>query len=267
MKVHNNAHSHGESWWRVQGKAKDYLKFLFVRHPFSRLWSAYLDKLFLPDFWKQVGTNVAWRVRGPGSDKRGRTCGSDVKFREFVEYSLLVHEPHWDPIYWRCDPCQFKPAVVGSLKTFERDSLLILKRMGLDWVLKGVDHQGQTEKELTTLIDYNFNLLRSRLPFYKLCTNDTHLAGLLWRTFQMNGYIPNASKYPSPAPESFTVEKFKSQVLETFRASLSLKGELEKQRREAFREAWSSLPPELMDLVKAKYRLDMLYFGFDDDNY
>ena len=267
LKVHNNVHSHGVNWQNVRGKARDYLKFLFVRHPFSRLWSAYLDKFFLPGFWQEVGVRAMWKVRGARSTEHARRCGNDLTFPEFVEFSLLAREPHWDPIYLRCDPCQFRPTVVGSMKTFERDSLLVLKRMGMEWVLKDVDHQNQNEKELTTLIEYNFNLVHSRQYFYKSCTNDTRLAGLLWRTFQMNGYIPKNSRYEASSSGPFSLEKFKTRVLETFRASLPLKEQLKKQKRDFLRNALSSLSSELMEWVKFKYRQDMLYFGFDEENY
>ena len=298
LKVHNNQHSHGVGWGGVRHKAEDYMRFMFVRHPFSRLWSAYLDKLFLPDFWRQVGTSVVWNVRRKSASavvssnnnnnhqhqqqqqqqqqQRSLACGNDVTFAEFVEYSLLAHEPHWEPIYLRCDPCQYRPTVVGSMQTFERDSRHVLRRMGLEWVLQGVDRRGQEENELTTLVDYNFDLVRSQPAFYGACTNGSHLASLLWRTFQLNGYIPKGAAYvsepeptspPRPPGSPFSVERFKARVVEAFRAALPLKAELRRQKRDFLRQALASLRPELMDWVKVKYQQDMLYFGFDEDNY
>ena len=278
LKVHSNQHSHGVGWGGVKHKAENYTRFMFVRHPFSRLWSAYLDKLFLPDFWRQVGTSVVRSVRRKSSatvsNNQGAAlaCGNDVTFAEFVEYSLLAHEPHWEPIYLRCDPCEYRPTVVGSMETFERDSRHVLRRMGLEWVLKDVDRQGQEENELTTLIDYNFDLIRSRPAFYGACTNDSHLASLLWRTFQFNGYLPKGTVYvaapPPSRPESpFSVERFKARVVQAFRAALPLKAELRRQKRDFLRQALASLRPELMDWVKVKYQQDMLYFGFDEENY
>ncbi|GFN85733.1 carbohydrate sulfotransferase [Plakobranchus ocellatus] len=31
------------------------LTFIFTRDPYRRLWSAYIDKIFLPDFWRNHG--------------------------------------------------------------------------------------------------------------------------------------------------------------------------------------------------------------------
>ena len=32
--------------------------FMIARDPYSRLWSAYLDKIFLPDFWLYLGRDI-----------------------------------------------------------------------------------------------------------------------------------------------------------------------------------------------------------------
>ncbi|XP_070182314.1 carbohydrate sulfotransferase 8-like [Littorina saxatilis] len=273
LKVHQNRHSHGVGWAEVKKAAESYLRFMFVRHPFSRLWSAYLDKLFLPDFWSEIGVPAVRRLRGKNATAHALKCGSDLTFPEFVEHSLTTYEPHWEPIYLRCDPCQYRPAVVGSMKTFARDSLFLLRQMGLEWVLKDLDRDDQEEKELATLVEYNFNRIRS-LKFYQRCVNDDQLASLLWKTFQKNGYIPKNVSYhqhntnaSSQSSANFSVSDFRDRVMKTFRASLPLQGELKKQKKAFLRDAFDSLPYGLMKKVKKKYERDMLFFGFDEENY
>ena len=39
------------------------LRFLVTRDPFARLWSAYVDKFLLPDFWGHFGLSVVRRFR------------------------------------------------------------------------------------------------------------------------------------------------------------------------------------------------------------
>lgn len=268
LKIHNNPHSHGVSWSQVENQARNFLRFMFVRHPFSRLWSAYLDKLYLPDFWLEMGVPAVKILRGGNASILAQRCGHDVSFREFVEFSLTVREPHWEPIYLRCDPCQFQPSVVGKMETFARDSMFVLRRMGLEWVLEGVDKRKQEEKELTTLIDYNFEIIHSR-AFFQGCVDDIKLSVLLWKTFQMNGYIHRNVQIGSrlSSPGSFTVENFKNHVIDVFRASARMQGELKKQKHDFLQEAFQTLPGELLQKVKLKYKPDMLYFGFTDNNY
>ncbi|XP_076456741.1 carbohydrate sulfotransferase 11-like, partial [Babylonia areolata] len=266
LKVHGTRHSHGLPWGAVRDKAMHFLRFMFVRHPFSRLWSAYVDKLFLPDFWQEVGVPAVHRVRGQNATPAARKCGHDVTFPEFVQFSLTAHEPHWEPIYLRCDPCQFQPALVGSMKTFTQDSLFMLRRMGMDWVLRDVDYHAQKEKELTTLVHYNFERVRSK-KFYTSCVNSTTLTRRLWKAFQVNGYIPDTAPVPKPSSGALSVREFQDQVLRAFRAASPNSKELKLQKQDYLRKALTSLSPELMAKVKAKYAPDMAYFGFDDTNY
>ncbi|XP_025092476.1 carbohydrate sulfotransferase 11-like [Pomacea canaliculata] len=270
--VHNNPHSHGQMWEAVAQEVQDYMRFLFVRHPFSRLWSAYLDKLYLPDFWREVGVPAVAKLRDSNATAKAKRCGSDVTFREFLEYSLEAKEPHWDPIFKRCDPCIYRPTVIGKIETFERDSLFLLRRMGLEWVLKHVDQQAQVEQELSTLIVYNFDLLHSR-TYYQGCLDDDGLARRLWATFQMNGYIPNDANYFPPcangtiANDVFFVDSFLKQVLDTVRKAYNRKDELKEQKRRALHDAFDAVSNTLLEKLLAKYQLDMLLFGFNEHDF
>ncbi|XP_041361819.1 carbohydrate sulfotransferase 9-like [Gigantopelta aegis] len=58
---------------------------LFVRDPYSRLYSVYLEKLYLPDMWNDLGVEIVKRFR-PSATKRSRLCGNDVTFVEFIQY-------------------------------------------------------------------------------------------------------------------------------------------------------------------------------------
>ncbi|XP_025092475.1 uncharacterized protein LOC112563012 [Pomacea canaliculata] len=270
--VHNNPHSHGQKWEAVVQEVQDYMRFLFVRHPFSRLWSAYLDKLYLPDFWLEVGVPAVAQLRNSSATAKAKRCGSDVTFREFLEYSLEEKEPHWDPIFKRCDPCIYRPTVIGNIETFERDSLFLLRRMGLEWVLKHVDQQAQVEQELSTLIVYNFDLLHSR-TYYQGCLDDDGMARRLWATFQMNGYIPNDANYFPPfangtvANDAFFVDSFLKQVLDTVRKAYNRKDELKEQKRRALHDAFDAVSNTLLEKLLAKYELDLLLFGFNERDF
>ena len=95
-------------------------RFMFARDPYTRVWSAYVDKLLLPNMWLSTGREIV--ARRANASARSLDCGHDVTFREFVEY--IVHQSettgsgrlngHWRPIQYVCDPCQFKPHFVGQ---------------------------------------------------------------------------------------------------------------------------------------------------------
>ena len=67
--------------------------FMFTRDPYSRLWSAYLDKLFLPDFWKYIGIKII-RDERQKPNALSLKCGYDVTIPELVRY--LVRHPAFE---------------------------------------------------------------------------------------------------------------------------------------------------------------------------
>lgn len=104
----------------VQNLSHRFFLFTVVRNPYSRLASAYLDKI----------------VRGKRSDKvlsfLSNPQKSDVSFLEFCRYLAAggVHEdPHW---YLQCDliPCGVeKLHFVGRVERLESDLNEVLKRI------------------------------------------------------------------------------------------------------------------------------------------
>lgn len=65
---------HGGPLWYYEkdAMAPDTLRFVVTRDPFSRLWSAYVDKMMLPDFWKTMGVPAVRRFRTHPSQKSKR---------------------------------------------------------------------------------------------------------------------------------------------------------------------------------------------------
>ena len=60
-----NPSARGAPLWHVENEvmAPDSLRFMVTRDPFARLWSAYVDKFILPDFWGHTGIYVVRRFR------------------------------------------------------------------------------------------------------------------------------------------------------------------------------------------------------------
>ncbi|EEC02179.1 chondroitin 4-sulfotransferase, putative [Ixodes scapularis] len=107
-----------------------YTTAMFVRHPFERLVSAYVDKALGPRavmvyFYERYWNDV------PGV----RATDRNLTFPEFVDYILnqRVNEmdPHWAPYYVTCQPCIVKYEVVGKLETANRDFALFFEALGV----------------------------------------------------------------------------------------------------------------------------------------
>ncbi|XP_068237527.1 carbohydrate sulfotransferase 11-like isoform X2 [Palaemon carinicauda] len=142
---------------KVAAKEMDKLSLLFtvVRHPFTRLVSAYRDKI--PEKYRaDLQQKMIDRYRGQINNRQqDQNKQRNVKpsedpslptFREFVLFvsdeilscepfvnsaCLQLIDPHWRPIYDRCAPCDFHYDVIAKVETFYEDQKYIRELTGL----------------------------------------------------------------------------------------------------------------------------------------
>ncbi|WAQ99215.1 CHSTE-like protein [Mya arenaria] len=122
----------------VRGEMSKGRSFMFTREPYGRLWSAYIDKFLLPDFWRTDAQAVINKVRRNATDEQ-RLCANDVTFAEFLQYIVASYprklNEHWQPVYKICDPCLVVYDVIGKQETFANDSNYILQKFGLGYLI------------------------------------------------------------------------------------------------------------------------------------
>ncbi|XP_071963853.1 carbohydrate sulfotransferase 11-like [Antedon mediterranea] len=105
-----------------------YTKFMFVRHPFSRLLSAFNQKLGphlqsygrFQDIFNQILKNFKW----DHNDK-----SQTVKFKDFLNLvingSARHSSDHWREMYTVCYPCDVPYDIIGYFEDIENDSKYI----------------------------------------------------------------------------------------------------------------------------------------------
>ncbi|XP_055001503.1 carbohydrate sulfotransferase 8 [Sorex araneus] len=110
-----------------------YTKMLFVREPFERLVSAFRDKFEHPNSYYHpvFGKAILARYRANASREALRT-GEGVRFPEFMQYLLDVHQPvgmdiHWDHVGRLCSPCLIDYDFVGKFESMEDDANFFLR--------------------------------------------------------------------------------------------------------------------------------------------
>ncbi|XP_070581489.1 carbohydrate sulfotransferase 11-like [Ptychodera flava] len=99
---------------------KTYTKVMFVRHPFERLLSAYLDKFIEnPDysFLKQYGKAIRKTANSNGS------LDGSLTFDKFVSFLLKTRQRnrHWMMYSDSCDPCRIQYDFIGKFDTLQSD--------------------------------------------------------------------------------------------------------------------------------------------------
>ncbi|KAK1163405.1 carbohydrate sulfotransferase 8-like isoform X1 [Acipenser oxyrinchus oxyrinchus] len=133
--VHNGNHLRRLDSFDKQGiheRLNAYTKVLFVREPFERLVSAFRDKFEHPNSYYHpvFGKPIISKYRVNASRAALRT-GSDVTFKEFLQYLLDVHKPvgmdiHWDHVNRLCSPCLIDYDFIGKSESMREDANFLL---------------------------------------------------------------------------------------------------------------------------------------------
>lgn len=144
-----------------------YTKFLFVRHPFERLLSAYRNKLEQRHdssryFQSRFGRRIVKRYRANATERALRD-GDDVTFAEFAGFVAdtrdTVFNEHWAPIDRLCRPCAVNYDFIGKHESLFQDSDFLLKHVaGVSDVRfpKGPDTNTSTQLvKYFTKLDHN----------------------------------------------------------------------------------------------------------------
>ena len=242
-------------------------RFMFVRDPYSRLWSTYIDKFFLPDFWRTYA-RFAMRLRRQKTPHAIK-CRNDVTFEEFLQYvARFRYRPmkmneHWRPLVFICDPCKFHPDIIGKQETFVEDSKFIMKLIGKEHLASYDDFQERSINEISTLIDYNFDFLKK--PFYMRCISHEEMAVRLWRAFQFNGYLPLDVDFHNVSSDVSVMDAntFKSLVIRTLIRRKSSVDSWRSERRSVMVKAYRKVKRKVLEQIVDLFKWDFRLFGYN----
>ena len=139
----------------VHHKSHDYLKhhipefytaptILMARNPYSRLFSAYIDKIVLPAW---CDSSIQIRKNLYGYD----LCRSIPSFKQFLEFILKTVraksyvDKHWAPIYTMCKPCLTNNSMIIKHETFSEDVNNLLNDMAVPNKARNIIVKAMTE--------------------------------------------------------------------------------------------------------------------------
>ncbi|XP_071950640.1 carbohydrate sulfotransferase 11-like [Antedon mediterranea] len=103
-----------------------YTKFMFVRHPFTRLLSAFTDKMKTKDGKYQRGADkIIDKIKAHRYDENAT---EKVEFVDFINLvvSNVYTDLHWSDMYKICRPCNIHYDIIGHFEDMSNDAKYIL---------------------------------------------------------------------------------------------------------------------------------------------
>ena len=164
---------------------KTYFKFVFVREPFERLLSAYLDKFNSgdPAFHRNYGREIIIKYR-PGGNPEHR----NITFDEYLNYVLNIGKGYWNE-HWQtydklCQPCGIQYDFIGKFENLEQEASYVLEMSGI------------SRKSNVSFPAVKPSTTSSKVPFFYSQISKDRLYGVL----QLFGRDTEMFRYNLPKP-------------------------------------------------------------------
>ncbi|XP_053387272.1 carbohydrate sulfotransferase 11-like [Mercenaria mercenaria] len=144
------------------------------RDPYSRLFSAYIDKSFL-----QLMLSLNYYIRNIAIDElyKSNVCLTDVTFQEFSEWIVKESQSgktldrYWALIFSLCYPCAINPFILVKQETFARGVEFALLQLGVE---RSTSVKPETLRRVRDLYKQDFEMFGySKLPPTAILTRQT----------------------------------------------------------------------------------------------
>lgn len=253
------------------------IRFLVTRSPYSRLYSAYVDKIFLPEFWNTYGRDIINNFRH-NATKLSKLCGNDVTFEEFLK--MITHRihrkmngrnSHWLPIEQLCSPCKYKYNFIIKLETFSRDRDYLVSKVGIKEQLilnyNNISHWDYSLLAIKDMCLTIFTDFRGQKP--EKCYQMEALLRKIFISFQIQGYIREDAHFDRNRfgdLKSMNINK----IIEVFQNiykeyPILNRYEWKKQRQAFMKNAYKFVDREILKEIKKCYNSDFQIFNYDPE--
>ena len=269
MKEFRSLHTQTE----VEEFIRKSVKFVFVREPYGRVFSAYNNKILAPNpvFWNMGKKIVAATRENPSNESL--KYGHDVTFSEYIKYLLIQFEsgkhldPHFAPMNTIYDPCRYTFDYVGKMETFASDAEFIiekLKEKNSNIYVNFAEFDKETSIDrangLTGLLFAKLRATKGiKYPSYNFYLR-------AWRDLQIAGHLSKDIDMPISKGEqilNLSKEEFIKLITDALSRPMN-KTLVKMQRGEALLQAYRSVPKEDLERLSKFVKKDCILFGYDE---
>ncbi|XP_033759388.1 carbohydrate sulfotransferase 9-like [Pecten maximus] len=274
--VHNGAYEYDEDFMLKTLKTHQPFTAVVSRDPYRRLFSAYIDKVFLIGKLNQKFGQV---LRSRLYQTQEESCGYSISFQEFLDQVVAMaaqdeYDEHWLPVSKRCDPCRFRYDFICNTETLDSDLYHILDRINLTEdriaaIKNSIATEKQNKNEVMSLIK---TTMYDHRRFVSVCPNVLDLMEKTWTSLQIRGYIHQASQFPRERFWTMKKGKLKvgkindedliNTVYEEFLNRPLTPKQMASQRHRSLVRAYRNIKPETIAKIQKMYEYDFFLFNY-----
>ena len=239
---------------------------VFVRDPYTRLYSGWLDKFYSTNPWWGFGKHIIAKQRSNATN-HSLACGHDVQFSEFVKFfarevkdKRCGVDGHFAPSYRHCLPCDLPYNFIGKYETLKEDISFFLEKKNLTHIVQVSDFEISSDE--AALKDSSIWAFQQRKNVEKCIPFVTGLERV-WKRLQKRGMLNMNATFPLNELTSgnITESQFRSALMKAYH---SFDIEDNKMNRElALQEAYSTVSNETLRELQDAFDLDFRLFDYD----
>jgi hypothetical protein len=199
--------------------SKSFIRAIFVRHPFERLASAYVDKIatlsaepftLYDDLRRSICRKYSssyltitqqdeYRYNRVLRKQINEPCEKVIPtFEHFVDYIMSDSsqvDVHWKPYSTLCHVCTFKYNFIGKYETMQDDLNFLRSKVGLDSTDWNIDNYFSTGKTR----EY-YKSMYSKFPIHLMCNlKNFYNDDLSLFNYQFEDYLPTNQQIDCPS--------------------------------------------------------------------
>ncbi|OWF56080.1 uncharacterized protein LOC110451981 [Mizuhopecten yessoensis] len=244
------------------------------RDPYSRLFSAFIDKYFLLRF-ASIAHSLAQSL-GKGFYKTEvGDCGYNISFQDFIDsvttkalHGSIINR-HWSPVYAMCRVCDVGYQYVIQQETMTQDTEHIIDQLNISNEIKStlrlMFRGSGTNKTMGGVIKTMWGAIDNPV-MRSCCSNKLAYFMKMWEGFKIQGYIRTNISFPLSefqTNDNVNVEDITKAVLAAMHTYPLSSTERKAQRRQALVTAYVGMPRRIIAQIQEMYKMDFFLFGYD----
>lgn len=262
-KVHGVIKQQNDTKHYIEGPATRTV--LIARNPYTRLYSGYIDKVYLSSYQNLACVISSWK-------HPEKICSYDATFQDFLDYQ--IHQAtrgkkldmHFRPIFLvKCNPCEMKIHTLIKQESLSDDIDYFLTHLGIDKSLHDFIIDGLTKRRADTTIPGVVKVIMNEIP---RDIDPLERALRIWSSFQIQGLLSDNVLFPKAM---FTNQDLSNEtkiidvLIATQKSNPLSITETKLQRQRYLGDAYTNISEKTIQGILKIYNADFELFEYSRD--